>query len=181
MGCGLSKGDLTAVQDGTNMSAAEVKEAYKGFKQENKSDKIDLAKFTKLVASMNTNKGNAAEYSKHLFRALDKNKDNRVSFKEIMIGFHHLSSQGSQEERLRIVFEMYDASCTKTLSHDDVKTLTRALHDLQGKPLSESELVEKVKSIFSQCDLNKDGKISQEEFLKAGVAIAEMFELEGDE
>ena len=59
MGCGLSKGDLTAVQDGTNMSAAEVKEAYKGFKQENKSDKIDLAKFTKLVASMNTNKGRA--------------------------------------------------------------------------------------------------------------------------
>ena len=50
--------------------------------------------------------GNAAEYSKHLFRALDKNKDNRVSFKEIMIGFHHLSSQGSQEERLRIVFEV---------------------------------------------------------------------------
>ena len=66
MGCGLSKGDLTAVQDGTNMSAAEVKEAYKGFKQENKSDKIDLAKFTKLVASMNTNKGRACTQHFHL-------------------------------------------------------------------------------------------------------------------
>ena len=48
--------------------------------------------------------GNATEYSKHLFRALDKNKDNRVSFKEVMLGFHHLSSHGSQEERLKIVF-----------------------------------------------------------------------------
>jgi len=181
MGCGLSKGDLKAVQDGTNMSDAEVKEAYKGFKQENKSDKINLEKFTKLVASMNTNKGNATEYSKHLFRALDKNKDNRVSFKEIMLGFHHLSSQGSQEERLRIVFEMYDASCTKTLSHADVTTLTKALHDLQGKSLTSQELEEKVKGIFGQCDLNKDGKITEDEFLKAGVSIAEMFELEADE
>ena len=50
--------------------------------------------------------GNATEYSKHLFRALDTNKDQRVSFKEIMLGFHHLSSQGSQEERLRIVFQV---------------------------------------------------------------------------
>jgi len=181
MGCGLSKGDLTAVQEGTNMTPAEVKEAYKGFKQENKSDKINLEKFTKMVASMNTNKGNAAEYSKHLFRALDTNKDQRVSFREIMLGFHHLSSQGSQEERLRIVFQMYDASCTRTLSQDDIKTLTRALHDLQGKPLSEAELENKVKTIFSQCDLNKDGKITEDEFLKAGVGIAEMFELESDE
>lgn len=57
MGCGISKGDLKAVQDGTNMTAAEVKEAYKAFKKENKTDKVDLQKFTKLVASMNTNKG----------------------------------------------------------------------------------------------------------------------------
>ena len=57
MGCGLSKNDLQAVQDGTNLSAKDVKEAYKGFKKENKSDKINLEKFTKLVASMNTNRG----------------------------------------------------------------------------------------------------------------------------
>ena len=39
-----------------------------------------------------------------------------------------------------------------------------------------------MKNIFSQCDLNKDGKITEEEFLKAGVSIAEMFELEtGDD
>ncbi len=38
----------------------------------------------------------------------------------------------------------------------------------------------RAKSIFEQCDLNDDGKISQEEFLKAGGSVAEMFELEGD-
>ena len=67
------------------------------------------------------------------------------------------------------------------LTKNVIYRLTKALHDLQGKPLSESELGDKVKSIFNQCDLNKDGKISQDEFLKAGVAISEMFELEGDD
>ena len=57
MGCGISKGDLKAVEEVTGMSENDVKEAYKGFKKENKAVKINLAKFTKLVASMNTNKG----------------------------------------------------------------------------------------------------------------------------
>jgi len=106
MGCGISKGDLKAVEEVTGMSETDVKEAYKGFKQENKADKINLAKFTKLVSSMNTNKGDATEYSKHFFRALDCNNDKKVSFKEVMIGFHHLSPQGNQEERLKIVFKV---------------------------------------------------------------------------
>ena len=57
MGCGISKGDLKAVEEVTGMSEGDVKEAYKGFKDENKADKINLDKFTKLVSSMNTNKG----------------------------------------------------------------------------------------------------------------------------
>ena len=55
--------------------------------------------------------------------------------------------------------------------------ITKALHQLQGKPLTESELLEKVKSYFHDCDLNNDGKITEDEFLKAGADIAEMFEL----
>ena len=50
--------------------------------------------------------GDATEYSKHFFRALDTNNDKKVSFKEVMIGFHHLSPQGNQDERLKIVFKV---------------------------------------------------------------------------
>jgi hypothetical protein len=51
------------------------------------------------------------------------------------------------------------------------------LHQLEGKPLSAVDLLEKSKSIFSDCDLNSDGKITEEEFLKSGADVAEMFEL----
>ena len=31
---------------------------------------------------------------------------------------------------------------------------------------------------FFQCDLNRDGKITEDEFIKAGLSIAELFEFE---
>lgn len=44
----------------------------------------------------------------------------------------------------------------------------------------EDEINERVKNCFNQCDLNCDGRITEEEFYKAGKSIAEMFELEGE-
>ena len=84
-------------------------------------------------------------------------------------------------ERQPVETKAKEISYQEFANQNLIYRLTKALHDLQGKPLSESELGDKVKSIFNQCDLNKDGKISQDEFLKAGVAISEMFELEGDD
>ncbi len=59
-------------------------------------------------------------------------------------------------------------------------SITRAQHRLEGRNPDELAVEARAKSIFEQCDLNDDGKISQEEFLKAGGSVAEMFELEGD-
>ena len=52
-----------------------------------------------------------------------------------------------------------------------------ALNKLEGKTMSEMELMDKVKSTMAECDLNSDGKITEEEFLKAGSEVAKMFEL----
>ena len=59
--------------------------------------------------------------------------------------------------------------------------ITKAQFQLQGWPLKDTEIDQRVKSCFNQCDLNLDGKITQEEFLKAGLSIAELFEFESDE
>ena len=85
-------------------------------------------------------------------------------------------------------------------------SITKAQFQLQGWPLRDEDLDQRVKSCFNQvslfhfkslhlrsfmrklffflhfqCDLNRDGKITQEEFLKAGLSIAELFELESDD
>lgn len=59
--------------------------------------------------------------------------------------------------------------------------MTKAQYALQGRTLTEAECKERVQAVFDQCDLNKDGKITEEEFLKAGAGISEMFELEAED
>ena len=50
--------------------------------------------------------GDAAEYSKHLFRVLDYDNDNMVSWKEVMVGFHQLSPNGDPDAKLRLVYSV---------------------------------------------------------------------------
>ena len=69
---------------------------------------------------------------------------------------------------------------TPCLRPHSIFSITRSQYLLQGKPLDDDEINSKVKSCFSQCDLNCDGKISEDEFFKASRTVAEMFELEGD-
>ena len=57
MGCGPSKSDLAVVQEITGMNKKDAKESFDGFKKQTGGSKIKLDKFTKLVASLNTNKG----------------------------------------------------------------------------------------------------------------------------
>ena len=40
------------------------------------------------------------------------------------------------------------------------------------------EIDDKVSNFFGQCDLNKDGQITEDEFIKSGSKVSEIFELE---
>ena len=57
MGCGPSKSDMVVVQDVTGMTKKDASESFSRFKKEAGGSKIKLDKFTKLVSSLNTNKG----------------------------------------------------------------------------------------------------------------------------
>ena len=65
--------------------------------------------------------GNVEEYAKHLFRVLDTDKDNQVSFQEVMLGFHNLSQAGDEKEKLKLVFQMYDIDGNKIIDAHNVK------------------------------------------------------------
>ena len=57
-----------------------------------------------------------------MFRVLDTDKDNLISFQEVMIGFHNLSGGGDEKEKMKMVFQMYDIDGNKTLSPENIKT-----------------------------------------------------------
>ena len=50
--------------------------------------------------------GNVTEYAKHMFRVLDTDKDKKVSFQEVMLGFHNLSGSADEKDKLKLVFQV---------------------------------------------------------------------------
>ena len=44
-----------------------------------------------------------------------------MTFEEVLIGFHHLSGNGDDAEKMRIVFKMYDVDENGALSPANVK------------------------------------------------------------
>ena len=63
MGWGISKGDLKAVEDVTGMSESDVKEAYKGFKEENKADSHRHTQIMGTGASIGNNRHQISQRS----------------------------------------------------------------------------------------------------------------------
>jgi len=180
MGCGPSKEDMDLIRKSTGMNNKEIKQSYKDFKKEAGGDKLKLDKFTKLVKDMNTNTdGDVTDFAKHIFRVFDTDKDQRVTFREVLLGFHTLS-RGELDNRLRLVFSIYDLKAQGYFTSEDAKIITAAKLRMEGEKADSKKLEDRVTACFRQCDINKDGKITLEEFLKTGETVAEMFELEGD-
>ena len=55
--------DFSTIEKSTGMSSKEVVASFKAFKKEAGNERIQLDKFTKLVANMNTNTGEWSELS----------------------------------------------------------------------------------------------------------------------
>ena len=41
-----------------------------------------------------------------MFRVLDTDKDNMVSWREVMVGFHQLSPSGDPDQKLKLVYSV---------------------------------------------------------------------------
>ena len=53
--------DFSTIEKSTGMSSKEISASFKAFKKEAGNERIQLDKFTKLVANMNTNTGKQSE------------------------------------------------------------------------------------------------------------------------
>ena len=60
-------------------------------------------------------------FSQHIFRTFDTNKDGFLDFKEFLIGLH-ITSSGTKEEKCSWLFRMYDLDGDGVIDHQEMKT-----------------------------------------------------------
>lgn len=93
----------------------------------------------------------------------DKNKDGNISFYEFVTGISKLSEAGSEEDKMRFLFSIYDIEGDGFISNGE---LFKVLKMMVGNNLTDVQLQQLVDRTIIRADEDFDGKISYEEFCK---------------
>ncbi|EFA80957.1 protein phosphatase 2B [Heterostelium album PN500] len=92
----------------------------------------------------------------------DLNKDNEIEFSEFVQTLSTLSDKGSKQDKLKFLFQVYDMDNDGFIGNGE---LFQVLKMMVGTNLNDIQLQQIVDKTIIEGDLDKDGKISFEEFL----------------
>jgi len=178
----LSKEELEFLRSNTRYDAGTINEWYKGFKQDCPDGKLTPAAFMKIYSKCFP-AGGAGEFCDHVFRTFDSDKNGFVDFKEFLLAID-VTSSGSPEEKLNWAFSMYDVDGNGWIDLLEMTKMVRSIYQVisarGGRVPGErpGESVEsRAESIFKRMDLNSDGRVTRQEFVRTCLGDQKLIEL----
>lgn len=93
----------------------------------------------------------------------DEDGGGNVDFQEFVSGLSAFSSKGNKEQKLKFAFKVYDIDRDGYISNGE---LFIVLKMMVGSNLKDQQLQQIVDKTIMEADLDKDGKISFDEFKK---------------
>uniref|UniRef100_A0A4W5L2E4 EF-hand domain-containing protein n=1 Tax=Hucho hucho TaxID=62062 RepID=A0A4W5L2E4_9TELE len=144
------------------VALTHIQELYRKFASECPSGNLYLHEFKKIFA-INSDSIEESAYMDNVFRSFDAN---HVHFMEYVAAVH-LVLRGKLEDRLRWSFKLYDRDGNGHLDKKELKQVIIYNIKRHGNPSETENLTpdQITDRIFDLVDKNKDGQISQEEFL----------------
>ncbi|CAF3910135.1 unnamed protein product, partial [Rotaria sp. Silwood1] len=100
--------ELTLLKINTEYTEKEIREWHEGFIHDCPTGRLDKKKFVEIYRQFYPN-GKADTYCKYTFNRFDTNNDGTIDFQEFLLAIA-ATSQGSLDDRLTAVFNMYDFS-----------------------------------------------------------------------
>jgi len=163
----LSDEDLEFIAKHTAVSRDQIDEQYENFLGKHPNGKITKSDFKTMMHACFPDH-DSAKLEAHIFRMYDKDGDGNIDFKEFMMVLY-IMSNGTPEENLKQIFRIFDINNDGTLSPDEMDKLVKDLSKMFTKKdnpntMSHEELAHKA---FKEMDADSDGKITQEEFVRA--------------
>ena len=95
-----------------------------------------------------------------------------IDFNEFIIATH-CSATSSPKDKLHWVFQMYDKDKSKTIQLGEMVELFGTLYLNEG--LEKEAAVDRAMAIFSTLDINNDGDVTEEEFVRGCLEVAKFF------
>jgi len=156
-GSSLSGGDLESFKNISNFSETELKRLWRRFKKLDKDNSGTLTADEFLsVPELACN-----PLLERVIAIFDTNKDDEIEFKEFIAALSTFSEKGNTEAKLKFAFQIYDMDGDGYISNGE---LFQVLKMMVGDNLNEVQLQQIVDKTILEADIDRDGKISYEEF-----------------
>ncbi|KAL3865900.1 hypothetical protein ACJMK2_043248 [Sinanodonta woodiana] len=135
------------------------------FKSESVSEKIIQVHLTQTEFAEAFGLKPSSIFIKHMFLLVDTERNGHVSFRDFMKIFL-LFASNDLDQKVRILFNMYDASQKRALSNDDIHEMIRSLVDLSDSGVETGTIEEFVSSMYSSLGLRQGSDMTFSDFKK---------------
>jgi len=128
---------------------------------------IDRKNFRLLMRSCHPGR-NLERLEKRIFNMYDENRDGRISFAEFMVVMYVMSN-GTPEENFRQIFRILDADGNGVITLSELKKVVKDIFKLLSDDDKEAakDKANLTLAAFAEMDANKDGEVTEAEFLAA--------------
>jgi len=141
------------------MELKQVEEQYARFLASHPSGRMGLRSLQALLQESLPG-AQVAGLAKHVLRIYDTNGDGVVDFRELMVALGVMSG-GSPQENLNLIFRLFDINSDGRVELEELATVAKELAKLGS--FTEGT----VDQAFEEMDEDRDGSVTQEEFVRA--------------
>ena len=162
----LQDSDIQFLIKNTDLKEDKIKEHYETFTAKHPEGKLDHKSFIEMM-NLCFPEADADNLERHIFRMYDSNLDGIIDFREFMLVVY-IMSKGSPEENLKQIFKLLDINSDGSVTVAEFKRVIRDMFLLTNKKEVDSCIQELLaEKAFIEMDSDSDGKVTQEEFIKA--------------
>merc|ERR1711915_690645 len=97
-------------------------------------------------------------------RTFDTDKNGFIDFKEFLLAID-VTSTGSPEDKLKWAFRMYDVDGNGWIDLVEMTVIVRSIYRMSGCSEQKETADQRAMKIFTQMDLNADGRVTLTEFV----------------
>jgi len=172
----LTEEDIEFLVTNTNFSEADIKEWFREFIMDCPEGILTKAKVMEMLTFILPSE-NGKIIADLIFGTFDKDKNGWIDFNEFIIATH-CTATSSPEDKLHWVFQMYDTDGSNSIQLSEMMEMFGTLYLNEG--LDEELAVERAQKIFSFLDINNDGDITEDEFVRGCLQDEELVALLSD-
>ncbi|XP_012141661.1 neuronal calcium sensor 1-like isoform X2 [Megachile rotundata] len=157
---------LSSLTCRTGFTKDEIRKLYRAFKQHCPRGAVTTNDLKPVYAKLFP-LGDPAKYTQIVFNTFDRDKDGIVSFGDLLTEIS-LIIIGDTDQKLSWIFRLYDLNGDGYITRKEMLVIVSAIYEMLHNGQSVQRMADRhVDKIFKKMDLDKDGVISQEEFMNS--------------